>query len=275
MPSIKQAFLRVCPESLIKPALKVVRKGRIFRYRIYLVLHRREKSVFCPCCGLRCRSFNGDNYLDNPSRFNPERYKHTRQDVLCPMCRALPRHRILALWCAEHIEKLKSSKILYFAPEYSMIQWMDRNGISYTTADLYAEADLRLDIQETGLPDESYDVIIANHVLEHVDDFRKALREMRRILREDGVFICSFPMDQTVELLDEEAEPLSESERIKRFGQNDHKRVFGKEADKLLSEAAFVVQVIDGADYPDEILPVIGPADYDINRLFCCIKKGN
>ncbi len=275
MPSIKQAFLRVCPESLIKPALKVVRKGRIFRYRIDLVLHRREKSVFCPCCGLRCRSFNGDNYLDNPSRFNPERYKHTRQDVLCPMCRALPRHRILALWCAEHIEKLKSSKILYFAPEYSMIQWMDRNGISYTTADLYAEADLRLDIQETGLPDESYDVIIANHVLEHVDDFRKALREMRRILREDGVFICSFPMDQNVELLDEEAEPLSESERIKRFGQNDHKRVFGMEADKLLSEATFVVQVIDGADYPDEILPVIGPADYDINRLFCCIKKGN
>ncbi len=155
-----------------------------------------------------------------------------------------------------------------------MIQWMDRNGVSYITADLYAEADLRLDIQETGLPDESYDAIIANHVLEHVDDFRKALREMRRILREDGVFICSFPMDQNVELL-EEAEPLSESERIKRFGQNDHKRVFGMEADKLLSEATFVVQVIDGADYPDEILPVIGPADYDINRLFCCIKKGN
>jgi predicted SAM-dependent methyltransferase len=274
MPSIKQAILRVCPESLIKPALKVVRKGRIFRYRIDLVLHRKEKSVFYPCCGLRCRSFNGDNYLENPSRFNPERYKHTRQDVLCPMCRALPRHRILALWCDEHIEKLKSSKILYSAPEYSMIQWMDRNGVSYITADLYAEADLRLDIQETGLPDESYDAIIANHVLEHVDDFRKALREMRRILREDGVFICSFPMDQNVELL-EEAEPLSESERIKRFGQNDHKRVFGMEADKLLSEAAFVVLVIDGADYPEEILPVIGPADYDINRLFCCIKKGN
>lgn len=275
MPSIKQALLRVCPESLIKTALRAIRKGRVLRYRIDLALHRKEKSVFCPCCGVRFRSFNGGNYQDHPSRFNPERYKHTSQDVLCPICRALPRHRILALWCEEHIEELRSSEILYFAPEYSMIQWMDRNGVSFITADLYAEADLKLDIQETGFPDESYDVIIANHVLEHVDDFRKALQEMRRILRKGGVFICSFPMDQNIELLDEEAEPLSEAERIKRFGQNDHKRVFGMKADRFLTEAAFVVHVIDGADYPDEILPVIGPADYDINRLFCCIKEGN
>jgi hypothetical protein len=106
-----------------------------------------------------------------------------------------------------------------------------------------------------------------------VDDFRKALQEVRRILKPAGFFICSFPMDPKIELVDEESEPLSDVERIKRFGQNDHKRVFGMKADKLLIDAGFDVEVIDGTDYPEEILPIIGPADYDMNRLFCCRKR--
>lgn len=145
--------------------------------------------------------------------------------------------------------------------------------MSCTTADLLSDGvDLKLAIQNTGLLDESYDVVIANHVLEHVDDFRIALREIYRILRPKGVFICSFPMDSKIELLDEEKEPLSDAERVRRFGQNDHKRVFGMKADQFLTEVGFEVERINGADYPEEILPIIGPADYDINRLFCCRK---
>lgn len=155
-----------------------------------------------------------------------------------------------------------------------MMRWMERNGITCTTADLNTSGvDLQLDIQATELEDDSYDVVIANHVLEHVDDFRKALQEVRRILKPAGFFICSFPMDPKIELVDEESEPLSDVERIKRFGQNDHKRVFGMKADKLLIDAGFDVEVIDGTDYPEEILPIIGPADYDMNRLFCCRKR--
>lgn len=206
-------------------------------------------------------------------RFNSTRYEGIRQDVLCPICRALPRHRILALWCEKHIDELKNTSILYFAPERSMMRWMKRNGITCTTADLMVGGvDLKVDIQNTGIETGSYDVVIANHVLEHVDDFRKALREVRRILKSDGFFICPFPMDPKVDLLDEETEPLSEAECIRRFGQNDHKRVFGMKAEKFLSEAGVEVEVIDGADYPDEILPIVGPADYDMNRLFCCRK---
>ena len=79
-------------------------------------------------------------------------------------------------------------------------------------------------------------------------------------------------MDSKIELLDEEKEPLSDAERVRRFGQNDHKRVFGMKADQFLTEVGFEVERINGADYPEEILPIIGPADYDINRLFCCRK---
>ena len=153
-----------------------------------------------------------------------------------------------------------------------MMLWIKRKGITCKTADLYNKAYLKLDIQSTGLSDESYDVIVCNHVLEHVDDYRIALKEVFRILRGGGIFICSFPMDKNIELIDEEQEPLSDEERILRFGQNDHKRVFGMKADQFLTEAGFIVETIKGEDFPEEILPVVGPADYDMNILFCCRK---
>ena len=112
---------------------------------------------------------------------------------------------------------MKNKRMLYFAAEYSMMLWMKRNEIAFTTADLYNPADLKLDIQNTGLADASYDVIICNHVLEHVDDFRKALAELYRILAPGGLLLCSFPMDPQIELLDEEEKPLHAEERVKRL----------------------------------------------------------
>ena len=271
--SLKVTLSKMCPSFLFKPAYSLLKAGRVVRYRSDMILNPKKMKFYCPCCEFRFRSFNDGVYKELHNRFNSTRYEGIRQDVLCPICRALPRHRILALWCENRIEELRKASILYFAPEQSMMRWMKRNEISYTTADLYSSGvDLKLDIQDTGLPDSTYDVVIANHVLEHVDDFREALREVHRILKRNGFFICSFPMDPEIELLDEESEQLSEEERILRFGQNDHKRVFGMKADKFLREAGFDVEVIDGTDYSDEILPIVGPADYDMNMLFCCRK---
>jgi len=246
-------------------------KRRIIRLnsRIY----NNKLPYHCPCCDTYLKSFIEGGYKKAPDRFDRARYEHTEQSVICPVCGALPRHRILALWCDEHRDELQKSKILYFAAERSMLIWMKKHGISCTTADLYSKADLNIDIQDTGLPEGSYDVVICNHVLEHVDNFRKALGELNRILRIGGILICSFPMDPKVELLDEDLDIDTDEGRRKRFGQYDHKRVFGMKADKLLSEAGFSVEAIKGTDYPEKILPVVGPADYDMNILFCCTKR--
>lgn len=254
------------------PLLSIIRIRRELMMKGDMKFFPRKMKRFCPCCGMRFRSFSSGHYSDHPERFNPSRYEHTSQDILCPFCWSMPRHRILALWCEQHQDLFRSSKVLYFAPEKSMIPWLKRNGISYTTADLYEEADLILDIQSTGLPDESYDMIICNHVLEHVDDFRVALKEMFRILKSGGSFICSFPMDSGIDLVDEDPSVQTAEERYRRFGQNDHKRVFGMKADQLLEETGFTVERICGDDYPEEILPVIGPAEYDMNILFRCVK---
>lgn len=269
---LKKIFIKTCPWPLLNTAVVIVHKGRMIRSKVMMILNPVKAVWYCPCCGYRFQRFIAGDYSERQARFNASRYEHTRQDVLCPVCKALPRHRILASWSEKHKDLFKGSDILYFAPEYSMELWMKRNGITCTTADLYDKADLKLDIQSTGLPDASYDIIIANHVLEHVDDFRKAMIETYRILKPTGMFICSFPMDPKIGLLDEEKEPLSEEERIRRFGQNDHKRVFGMKADRFLTDVGFEVEPIKGEDYPKEILPVVGPADYDMNILFCCRK---
>ena len=273
MPSAKKLFFKMCPRSMVKTAVNVVNRGRLIRGQLETALSPQKAKHFCPCCGAKSKTFVAGSYADYPERFNPVRYEDTKQDVLCPVCRSLPRHRILASWCDNHKDLFqKAEDILYFAPEYSMTLWMRRNEVSHKTADLYKEADLKMDIQNTELPDESYDVIICNHVLEHVDDFKLALREMYRILRSSGSFICSFPMDPAIELVDEDPNIQTAEERFLRFGQDDHKRVFGMKAEQLLSDAGFTVEIINGADYPEEILPVVGPADYDMNILFRCVK---
>ena len=273
MASLRKSILKLCSKSFIERAVTARQAIRRIQLSTDMFFHPKEMKWYCPCCNLKFRRFIEGNFKEKPKRFNPRRYEHIRQDVLCPACRALPRHRILAAWCDEHMNLLKSSRILYFAPEYSMMLWMKRKRISCTTADLYKKADLKMDIQSTGLADNSYDVIFCNHVLEHVDDFRAALKEMFRILKPNGHFICSFPMDPKIELLDEDPEAQTNADRIKRFGQNDHKRMFGMKAEQFLAETGFSVNTISGETFPEEILPVIGPADYDINRLFDCVKQ--
>ena len=269
----KKVLRKLCPSFLFKPVYSAYIGLSFCRHKTASVFFHKKMKYYCPCCDTHVHGFVANDYSKRTGRFNPERYANTKQDVLCPACMALPRHRILASWCETQLPFLKSSKILYFAPEYSMTRWLKKHGVKYTTADLFAEADLKLDIQDTKLPDESYDVVVCNHVLEHVDDFRKALRELYRIIRKGGKLICSFPMDPKVELLDEDPSVDTEEGRLARFGQNDHKRVFGMKADQFLQEAGFKVTPICGEDYPEEILPVVGPADYDMNRLFVCEKE--
>ena len=115
-------------------------------------------------------------------------------------------------------------------------------------------------------------LIICNHVLEHVSDYMKALRELHRIIRPAGKVIISFPVDQNLSSLYEDPSITTEKDRIKCFGQNDHLRVFGIDSPKMLESVGFKVTLIRGEDYDEMIKPVVGPADYDYNILWVLEK---
>lgn len=241
--------------------------------RLYAIIKRRKVKYFCPCCRRWYPQMIDGEFWNNPNRFNPDRYKKERQDVICPYCSSLPRHRILVDWIEDHLSLFRNKRILHFAQEYSLKKYFKRNHISVTTADLYEKADLQIDLLNTGLADKSYDVIICNHVLEHVDDYKKGLLELHRILADDGILIISFPIEESYSTVKEDPRIITPEERLKAFGQNDHLRVFGRDSEKIISNCGFHVERIDGNLCPHDIMPVVGPADYDANYLFLCRKS--
>lgn len=230
-------------------------------------------EVYCPCCNKYFAGFHDERYYKDKDHYNPSMFSKSRQDVICDFCRSAPRHRIIAGWAENNISLLKGSKVLYFAPELSMMLWFKRKGISVRTADLYEKrADLKLDITAVDLPSESEDVVFCNHVLEHVSDYSVALSELHRIIRKGGTLIISFPIDPALDDVRENKD-ASKEERIKIFGQHDHLRIFGKNSKKMLEDAGFSVEIINTDDLSDDIIPVTGPADYDTNMIFCCTRK--
>ena len=240
-------------------------------YLLHCIKNPKEtRKYFCPCCNRDFVSFSDMKLYEDTERYDPSRFKKQRQDVFCPFCYSAPRQRILAYWANDNVSLLKSSKILYFAPEYSMMKWVRRNNVKLTTADLFdPKTDLKLDITAIDLPDDSFDMVICNHVLEHVSGYGKALSELHRVLKPGGKLIISFPIDPSLDtVLEKEADTAEE--RVKLFGQNDHVRVFGKDSEEIIASYGFSVSVIDAGSMPEKILPVTGPADYDSDKIFYC-----
>ena len=270
----KDKYKSRIPGGLWKAAAGIYHRLVWLRYKTSETFSPGKMKVYCPCCGLKFKKFASGDYWEFPDYYDLSKFENVRQDVICPNCGSLPRQRILASWSNENKDLLLSKDILYFAPERSMLIWMNKNRISYKSADLFKkEADLQIDIQNTGLAKGSYDVVICNHVLEHAGDVMAALNEIKRILRPDGLLICSFPMSSRDEKVFEDPDVTTDKGRLEKYGQTDHVRLFGMKADQFMADAGFEVSSINGDDFPPEILPITAPCGYDINRLFLCRVK--
>ena len=123
-----------------------------------------------------------------------------------------------------------------------------RCAADYTTADLESPlADLHFDVQRIPLPDASCDVLICNHLLEHVADDRLAMREFHRILRPGGWGVLLSPVDRSRAVTFEDDSITDPAERTRIFGQYDHRRIYGRDYGQRLREAGFEVEEIDYA----------------------------
>lgn len=212
----------------------------------------------CPVCGAKYR------------RFMPYGYVNTRPDALCPHCLSLERHRLLWLYLTRETDLLTTfPKTLHIAPEVCLMRHLRRHFASrpgqYVTADLESPlAELHFDIQAIPLADEYAEVILCNHILEHVDDDRQALRELHRILRTGGWGVLLSPVDLTRAETFEDDAVTDPAERTRLFGQYDHRRIYGRDYADRLREAGFRVDEIDYAARftPEERLRYGLPADH-------------
>ncbi|WP_395660203.1 methyltransferase domain-containing protein [Aestuariivirga sp.] len=154
-----------------------------------------------------------------------------RLDARCPGCLSLERHRLLKLAIDGGqipIDVSGNDKVLHFAPEPILERMFRQIWPNYTTADLFRKADLTLNMEAIDLPDASMKLVIASHVLEHVDD-RKAGKELYRILVPGGVLICMVPIVEGWKTTYENPDITSEDDRWLHFGQGDHVRYFGRD----------------------------------------------
>ncbi len=192
----------------------------------------------CPICGTRRR------------RFMPYGYVTTREDALCPRCLSLERHRMIWLWLERHSDLFTSHpRILHIAPEVSLMHHFKRHykGFEdrYITADLESPlADMHFDVQQIPLEERSIDVVICNHLLEHVESDRQALDELYRILRPGGWGIMLVPEDRSRATTFEDDTITDTEERTRIFGQYDHRRIYGRDYDDRLRAAGFSVERI-------------------------------
>ena len=102
----------------------------------------------------------------------------------------------------------------------------------------WLRADRVLDIEALEVADESYDVVICNHVLEHVDD-RAALSELYRVLRPGGRLVCTFPIIEGWDETYEDDAITGDRERVMHFGQYDHRRIYGRDVRGRIEDAGF------------------------------------
>jgi SAM-dependent methyltransferase len=203
----------------------------------------RGKKVECPVCG---GSF---------SRFLPYGYNKVRQGVLCPGCFSLERHRLLWLFLKNKTSFFHDRlKVLHIAPEQCFYhRFRNMNNIEYITADLNSPlADVKLDVQCIPFNDNLFDVVICNHVLEHVRDDRKAMCEILRILKAGGFAILQVPMDITLETTYENPDIVTPKEREIHFRQKDHFRLYGRDYLQRLKECGFVLHDTNYLDQLDD-----------------------
>lgn len=210
---------------------------------------------------------NGKSYR----KFLPYGYVKQRDNALSPGTLSLERHRLLWLYLNNETNFFsKTLKVLHIAPEQCFYNlFKNLKNINYTTFDLNSPlADIKGDICNLPFKENSFDFILCNHVLEHINDDKKAMKELYRVLNKNGTAILQVPINQKSSKTFEDSSIVDKKERIEKFGQYDHIRLYGLDYFKKLESFGFKVdplkyskkftesEIIKYGLIKDEIIPV-------------------
>jgi SAM-dependent methyltransferase len=191
-------------------------------------------KVYCACCGSKFREF---------APFGGTR----RKNAWCPACESLERHRLLWMYFENKTNIYKQPlRLLHVAPETIFYnKFIKLPNIDYYPADkfnkMYPAGTHYIDLLKIELPDESFDAIICNHVFQYIEEDRKAMKELFRVLKKGGWAIMQVPINHQLEKTYEDPSITDPVEREKAFGLKDHVRFYAMDYVDRLREAGFHV----------------------------------
>lgn len=252
----------------MKEFLKNILKGLGLYHPIHRIywrmLHKRKQrriqkayeslrgyGFVCNNCGAAFKKF----VPDHPKPENRDALERNYviagygENVFCPDCFSTARER-LVLGMFDHVE-FYGKKILHFSPEKHLLHFFS-NQTTPVTVDLfpefYKEFDKNIqkaDATHLTFPDESFDLVIGNHIMEHIPDDRKAMREIIRVLKKGGQAVLQIPFSNGIAATIEEPSINDPKRQSALFGQRDHVRIYllGDYLDRL-EETGFEVQYI-------------------------------
>lgn len=203
------------------------------------------RGFFCPCCQRRVSHWED---------WSPS-YRH----VLCPKCGSHPRHRLMTLYLNRFASTLKNASVLHFAAEKSIRLQLFEVAKEYITADLRPDGrayeldrqgflesavDVQADVTDLHFPEQRFDMIVCSHVLEHVEEDSKALREIFRVLKHNGWALLQTPFDRCRASSLERPDIDTPALRLKYYQQEDHVRLYGRDIFARFLAAGFLPAII-------------------------------
>lgn len=220
---------------LVRNALSALKDHRavIHQAKLAVVSHVKAPEAECPICGFTGK-FLG---FGDP----------VRTAAQCRKCWSLERHRLLSLVIQRGAVSLRNRDVLNFTADHS-VGTLAADSRTYRTSNYPTASggDFAFNIEQIDLPDESYDVVICSHVLEHVND-RMAFAEVYRILRPGGQFVFMIPIVEGWSETYENPAIVSEQARHIHFGQFDHVRYYGSDVRQRAAAAGFQVSEYCGS----------------------------
>jgi len=186
----------------------------------------------CPFCGLRFRRFI--SYPGEPSPLFTQEHivgGGPCEQSRCPLCSSTQRQRLVFLYLKTRTTIFTDTiRLLHMAPENNLQRVLQScANIEYVSADLNSPlASVRTDITAMSFGDKSFDVVVCNHVLEHIPDDRKAMRELARVLKPGGWAVLQVPIGAERTATEEDPWISNPDEQLRRFGQANHVRLYGR-----------------------------------------------
>ena len=229
-----------------------------------------RQPFWCPVCDSEQAAFSplAESYLENARRYGFEHFEKAEmlslQAYTCPDCGASDRERLYALWIDQQIKKNffpRRMRAIHFAPEDALSgKLKELDLFDYKTADLLRnDVDYKVDIMDMPFDDEYFDFFLCSHVLEHVENDDRAIKELYRITKQGGCGILIVPIIMGLKKTLEDPCITDEAGRWRFYGQHDHVRLYAHDDYvKKIRSHGFLIEELGENYFGEKVFGLLG-----------------